>query len=129
VTTAFVIPGSSRYHAYHDCRALDTARLNHGGGTVLRITAGSSTHTPCLVCVEVDRTEWTLTPINLAELWELIGPSKPHYAAMCGRTEVDGLTIWAHKGQPRTVARFGDTITHQPDGTWTVQHATEETTR
>ncbi|MFJ2863714.1 hypothetical protein [Kitasatospora sp. NPDC087314] len=124
MTTAFVVRGSSRYHADAACQALDSARLNTGG-TVLQITANSSTHTPCLVCVEVDRTEWTLTPANLAELWELIGPSKPHYAAMNGRTEVDGLTIWAHNGMPRTVARFGDTITRHTDGTWTVQAATE----
>ncbi|MFF9643661.1 hypothetical protein [Kitasatospora aureofaciens] len=80
------------------------------------------------------RPTWTLTRNNLVELMELIDPSKPHYAPRIPAgphdlsVEIDGLTIWAHNGMPRTVARFGDTITHQPGGTWTVQHA-EGTTR
>ncbi|MFJ5070208.1 hypothetical protein ACIQC7_27745 [Kitasatospora sp. NPDC088556] len=77
------------------------------------------------------RPTWTLTRDNLTELMELIEPSKPHYRSRVPAgphdlsVEIDGLTIWAHGDQPRTWARFGDTITHQHDGTWTVQHAEE----
>ncbi|MFJ8474226.1 hypothetical protein [Kitasatospora sp. NPDC094011] len=81
------------------------------------------------------RPTWTLTQQTLTELMELIEPSKPHYRSRIPAgpndvsVEIDGLTIWAHHGQPRTVAYFGDTITQQHDGTWTIQHATEETAR
>ncbi|MFJ9771166.1 hypothetical protein ACIRVF_07975 [Kitasatospora sp. NPDC101157] len=73
--------------------------------------------------------EWVLTPENLYRLWTAIGHGKVHNRVdETGHVVPDGLTIWAHNGLPRTWARYGDTITHQPDGTWTVQHA-EETAR
>ncbi|WP_224274008.1 hypothetical protein [Streptomyces sp. LS1784] len=68
-------------------------------------------------------TEWVLTPENLYRLWTTIGHSKVHNRFDAGHVVPDGLTIWAHKSQPRTWARFGDTITRQPNGTWTVTHA------
>jgi hypothetical protein len=132
MTTAFVIRGSNRYHLDVDCQALDSARLNHSGA-VFQVT-DTADHAPCLVCADGTATEWTVTRENLVELLELVGLSKPHYVARVPAgpydvsTEIDGLTILAHRNQPRTVARFGDTITRRPYGTWTVQHA-EETAR
>ncbi|WBP89490.1 hypothetical protein [Kitasatospora cathayae] len=122
MTTAFTIPGTTRYHLDANCPALDSARLTHSG--VFR-TTDTADFTPCLVCASTAATEWTLTSENLGELLELVGPSKPHWAplpaeALGVSTQIDGLTIWAHNGQPRTVARYGDTITRQPGGTWTV---------
>ncbi|MEV7599894.1 hypothetical protein AB0O91_21170 [Kitasatospora sp. NPDC089797] len=81
------------------------------------------------------RPTWTLTRDNLTQLMELIEPSKPHYRSRVPAgpydvsVEIDGLTILAHRERPRAVAHFGDIITHQHDGTWTVQPAAEETTR
>ncbi|MFE5582514.1 hypothetical protein [Kitasatospora sp. NPDC056531] len=132
MTTAFAIRGTTKYHSVADCPALDSARLNHRGA-VFQIT-DTAGHTPCTVCASPDITEWTVTRDNLVELLELIGQAKPHYAPRTPEgpydlsVQIDGLTIWAHRGQPRTVARFGDTITRQTDGTWTVRHA-EETSR
>nr|BFD90687.1 hypothetical protein KitaXyl93_20470 [Kitasatospora sp. Xyl93] len=79
------------------------------------------------------RPRWTLTRENLTELMDLIEPSKPHYKSRTPAgpydlsVEIDGLTILAHRGLPRAVARFGDTIT-QAAGSWTVTPA-EETSR
>ncbi|MEU1284953.1 hypothetical protein [Kitasatospora sp. NPDC005856] len=70
--------------------------------------------------------EWVLTPENLYRLWTTIGHSKVHNRVdNTGHVVPDGLTIWAHGNRPRTWARFGDTITRQTDGTYTVQPATE----
>ncbi|MFI9331940.1 hypothetical protein ACIGZJ_30915 [Kitasatospora sp. NPDC052868] len=123
MTTAFVIRGTTRYHADAACQALDTARLNHGGAVLQ--TTDTTGHTPCTLCADTNRTEWTVGPANLGELWELIGPSKLHFVAdpFTNRVEADGLTILEHDGLPRALAKFGDTITRQPDGTYTVQPA------
>ncbi|MEV7770486.1 hypothetical protein [Kitasatospora sp. NPDC086791] len=75
------------------------------------------------------RPTWTLTRNNLVELMELIDPSKPHYRSRIPAgphdlsVEIDGLTIWAHNGMPRTVARFGDTIIRLPGDTFVVEPA------
>lgn len=74
-------------------------------------------------------TEWVLTPENVNQLWNLIGPSKPHQSyphPNSRHLQVDGLTIWPHAGKPRTWARFGDRITLDADGTYTVHHASPE---
>ncbi|MFD5916206.1 hypothetical protein ACFVYP_06900 [Kitasatospora sp. NPDC058201] len=69
-------------------------------------------------------TSWTITVGNVLDLCEVIDPSKPHYGAgSTGPSLKDGVTIRAHGTRPRTVARFGDTITRQADGTYTVQPA------
>lgn len=80
------------------------------------------------------RAEWTLTPENVYQLWDLDVIRvfcKPHFApAPAGHhvsTVIDGLTIGPHAGKPRQVARFGDRITHDADGTYTVHPATEDT--
>lgn len=80
--------------------------------------------------------EWTLSRENLAELWDGDGIKvhcKPHFAPLLEprqlsadrviSTVVDGLTIGAHRGKPRQVARFGDRITLDADGTYTVHPA------
>jgi hypothetical protein len=129
--TVFIAPRTSSYHTDADCKALDTARLNSRTGEVQAISADEAAaqqRPACLVCTAPAATGWVVTTTNLGELWELIGPSKPHFTLneAADRAVCDGLTIREHKGQPRTVARFGDTIRRETDGRYTVHHATED---
>lgn len=132
--TVFVVHGFTSYHVDPGCNALDSARLNVRGGTVRVATAQEAADNgrpACIVCsVPAGATEWTVTETTVYELWELIDPSKPHYGhnLATGRAEIDGLTIWAHAGQPKQVARFGDRITVSR-GRYTVHPATQETQR
>lgn len=123
-TTAYVLSGATRYHRTATCQALDTARLSTRGD-ITEVTVGTTDHAPCLLCVDTDRTEWTVTAANLGELWELIGPSKLHTSLnpATSRVEVDGLTVLEHDGLPRALARFGDTIRFGPNGRYTVHPA------
>lgn len=82
-------------------------------------------------------TEWTITsPAEVYRLWDedvITVHCKPHFAALSESlqisanqvisTVVDGLTIAAHHGKPKQVARFGDRITLDADGTYTVHVA------
>ncbi|MGE7437548.1 hypothetical protein [Kitasatospora sp. NPDC001175] len=128
--TVYVTAGSGSYHTDLACKALDTARLNSRTGKVRVIPADEATaqqRPACLVCTAPAATEWVVTKANLGELWELIGPSKPYYSLneTADRAVCDGLTIREHKGLPRVVARFGDTIRHDR-GRYTVHPATED---
>ncbi len=129
-TTAYVLDGNARYHHTATCTALDTARL-FTRGDITEVTVGTTDHTPCLVCVAAPSAEWVVTADNLGELLELVGPSKVHYAPAPPGHYVsvlaDGLTVMAHKGQPRAWARFGDTIRRERGGRYIVQHAATET--
>jgi hypothetical protein len=78
--------------------------------------------TYCPTCTSKPTT-WTVTADNGLDLCEVIDPSKPHYAPSKDGAVKDGITIRAHQGQPHAVALIGDTITRQPDGTYTVQPA------
>lgn len=115
MSTVFTSPASSSYHPDAHCPALDTGQFVSGKAateTALKLAVALNL-APCLVCAgDPGCSEWQLTRATLGELLELIGPSKPHYGhnPATGRTECDGLTIWPHVGQPRQVARFGDTI-------------------
>lgn len=133
--TVFVVPGFTSYHVDPQCKALDTARLAATASGTVRVIdadhAKANNRPACIVCaVPPGAAEWTLTSANLGQLWELIDSSKPHYGhnLATGRTEIDGLTIWAHAGQPKQVARFGDRITVSR-GRYTVHPATQETER
>lgn len=126
--TVFMTRLGTTWHNDLHCTALDSARLNEGGHVLAEAAERAADRRPCIVCATKPATEWTVTPDTIGELLELIGPSKPHWAPLPERvlgvsTQVDGLTILAHRGRPRAVARFGDTITRQPDGTYTVQPA------
>jgi hypothetical protein len=129
-TTAYVLDGNARYHRTATCQALDTASL-FARGEITEVTTGTTDHTPCLVCATAPASEWLVTPDNLGELLEIVDPSKVHYApAPPGHyvsVVADGLTVMAHKGQPRVWARFGDTIRRERGGRYTVQHATPTT--
>jgi hypothetical protein len=114
----------TNWHAAPQCPALDTARLNEGGHVLAVLPDRVGDRRPCLVCATPPATEWTVTAETVGELWELIPPSKPHFGPdETGALGVDGLTVTAHKGQPRTWARFGDTIRRERGGRYTVQHA------
>lgn len=72
--------------------------------------------------------EWILTPENVYRLWDedvIEVFCKPHFSLndATGRIEVDGLTIREHTGRPKQVAYFGDRITRDADGGYTVHHA------
>lgn len=134
-TTVFLVPGFTSYHVDPGCNALDSARITVRGGAVRVMTAEEATannRPACIVCAgDPNATEWTLTRANLGQLWELIEPSKPYveFPAGSDKSVTTGLTIREHRGMPRQVARFGDRITHDPDGTYTVHPATQETDR
>ena len=55
----------------------------------------------------------------------MIEHCKPHYGLnpATHRVEIDGLTLWAHGDQPRTWARFGDTVRLDTTGIYTVHRA------
>lgn len=109
--TALVHPASPSWHTDPDCNALDNAQFH--GDKVEKIPAEQTAdRRPCLVCADDPGTEWTITADNLGELWELIGPSKPHTSTGPDGTLVtDGLTILPHgRLQRRQLARIGDTI-------------------
>lgn len=122
--TVYVLPGSPSWHASVTCQAVDTASLR--GGTITA-TTDPGNRPACLVCADTGHTDWTLTPQNLWELWELVGPSKPYteWDQAADRPVVVGLTIREHRGLPRLVARYGDTIRHRY-GRYTVHPATED---
>lgn len=127
--TVFMTRLGTTWHNDLHCTALDSARLNEGGHVLTEAAERAASRRPCIVCAAAPATEWTVASDTIGELLELVGPSKPHWAPdETGALDVDGLTIRAHNDQPRTVARYGDTITRQPDGTWTVKHV-EETTQ
>lgn len=82
------------------------------------------------------KAEWTVTAENVYRLWDedvIEVFCKPHFASLPEprrvsptqviSTIVDGLTIGEHAGKPRQVARFGDRITLDADGTYTVHPA------
>jgi len=76
------------------------------------------------------KAEWPLVGNNIQaliyRLWDqdvIATGCKPH----CSEPGViDGLTIWPHKGVPRQVAYFGDTIRLDHAGRYTVHPATTE---
>ncbi len=99
----------------------------------LRETAGWSCTEAgdlCPNCRTADT--WTITPDSTRLIWDadIVAHCKPHYGTNpdTGLIEVDGLTIWPASSTTgeRVVARFGDTITLQADGRYTVHHATVE---
>ena len=125
-STVYLTARNTSWHADPDCDVLDTAQLI--GEPVTETTRSAvAGRRPCLVCADTSSTEWTVTADNIGELWELIGPCKPHYGTVGegddGRTECDGLTILAHSGLPRTWARFGDTISLDRQRRYAVRHA------
>ncbi|WP_327169520.1 hypothetical protein [Streptomyces subrutilus] len=68
---------------------------------------------------------WTLTRKNLPEIDDAIDHdriyAKGYFEYVDGRTVCVGLRIGT--GPTRQIARYGDTITRHPNGTWTVTAA------
>lgn len=128
----YVVDGFTSYHVDRGCKALDSAQIL---GAIRTAAAGriATTDRPaCIVCAgDPNAAEWTVTRANLGQLWELIDPSKPYVEFPEGsdKSVTTGLTIREHRGMPRQVARFGDRITHDADGRYTVHPATQETER
>lgn len=126
-----VIATSPSWHRNVHCTALDTAVLNAVGynpPTELReTTVDDANRRPCLICADTEPTEWIVTPDTIGELWELIEPSKLHTGADpdSGKLRVDGLTILAHGGRDRQLARVGDTI-RRHNGEYHVTTRTEQ---
>ncbi|MFE9845819.1 hypothetical protein [Streptomyces goshikiensis] len=72
-----------------------------------------------------DARTWTLTRKNLPEIDDAIDCdgiyAKGYFEFVDGKTVCVGLRIGS--GPTRQVARYGDTITRQSKGTWTVATA------
>lgn len=97
------------WHSDGACPTLDD-ELSVVGGQVRRCPpAEAETARPCLAC-SAPATEWTVHTGNVLELMNLIEPSKMYMQDVDGLLQCTGLTVREHRGVPRQVARFGDTI-------------------
>lgn len=97
------------WHQDRACPALDDELSVVGGQTRRCPPAEAETARPCLVCA-APATEWTVHTGNVLELMNLIEPSKMYMQDVDGLLQCTGLTVREHRGVPRQVARFGDTI-------------------
>lgn len=109
MTNVYMTRLGAVWHSDGACPALDDER-GQVGGDVAQVTPREAvTARPCLVC-QSTATEWTVKPGSLTELINLIPPAKHRYECVDGDSRCIGLTIREHRGIPRQVARFGDTI-------------------
>lgn len=109
MTNVYMTRRGAVWHSDGACPALDDERLA-AGGEILSCTPREAVQArACLVC-QSTATEWVVRLENIRELINLILPAKYRYELVDPGLQCIGLTIRGHRGVPRQVARFGDTI-------------------